>query len=346
MAKNTAFKGVVVKEDSKTSLKAAGIHPMTLADGTKIVALAHLYYPYHDRSLVDVVMKYLRETKPELVFLLGGIVAEDAFRTLVDEEINFLHDQPEVPEVVAAQHAGLFEEQVIALGKTCGDFIKSIQRASGGNVIYVPSATHLSMPNEVRLMEFLDFKKRNFDDWSANHPESKELPSDPMMRLPKTLEGLLGLTRSKKITVLRYNAGVLINDDVLFMIGDFRRRNAGDASWEDWVQRGVSCVRSFDGKVASSWKTTHEHSLPGLNLKHHQAHEIGFLWDQVYMSHLRDYDRRAPGIWAGEIVCGKVDGQSHLARVGGSGRRTFFIDLKPYTEEEPVKVFSEELKLA
>ena len=334
MAKNTPYKGVVVKEDSKTSLRSAKIHPLTLQNGMRIVALGHIYYPYHDRSLVEQVLQYLRDTKPEVVLLMGGIVSEDAFRSLTDTEDNYLHDHPEVPEVLEAQQAGSFEEQVLALGATCGNFVKSIAQASGGTVIYVPSWTHLSMPNEVRLMEYIQFKKRLLDHWSSNHAEADETPSDPDIRLPKDLAELLGLTNLPNIKVTRYGAGIKVNGKTLFMIGDFRRRNAGDASKIEWEQRGISIVRAFDGKVASMWFTKAKHTQPGLRLQHWQAHEIGYLWDPIHMAHYRDYDRRAPGFWSGRIVHGHVMGKSIYVLRGNDGRRSFVVNGKPYTEEE------------
>jgi hypothetical protein len=191
------------------------------------------------------------------------------------------------------------------------------------------------MPNEVRMVEWIQATKRYLDGWMQNHPASSDVLSDPADQLPKKLEELFGLEDMDNIKVLRYGAGIKVNNDVLFMIGDFRRRNAGDASGVEWEQRGCSVVRSFDGKVASWWKTTPDHTLPGLRLKHWQGHEIGYLWDPIHMAHLRDYDRRAPGFWQGRIVYGKVVGRSVPVRRGSDGRRSFVITGKPYTEAEP-----------
>jgi hypothetical protein len=285
--------------------------------------------------MVEQVLNYLRDTKPEVVLLMGGIVSEDAFRSLCDTEDNYLHDDPEVPEVLEARKAGLFEDQVLKLGEICGNFIKSIAEASGGTVVYVPSWTHLSMPNEVRLMEYIQFKKRFLDHWSANHAEAPETPSDPSISLPRNLDELLKLKGLPNIHVTRYGAGVKLNDKTLFLIGDFRRRNAGDASKVEWEQRGVSIVRSFDGKVSSAWMTTPLHSLPALHLKYWQFHEIGYLWDAVHMSHLRDYDRRAPGFWTGVIVEGELFGRSVPILRGKDDRRSFVVDGNVYTEAQP-----------
>lgn len=421
MAKPTKFKSVVVKEDPKTSLSEAGISPLTLANGMRVVVIAHAFFPNHDRSLHQLVLQYLRDTRPQAVIMLGGMIDEDAFKSLCEDETNYLHDFPEAPEVATARQAGGFEAQIMALGKSCGDFIRSFAEASGGQVIYIPSATHLSLPNEVRLMEAIQRHKDSMDEWSANHcnigvlaqklaedllsvfapeiptvaddggetedddaqpsapvkalakileaiglkgllkqgssslrdtiatmlkEEGLELPSDPTLDLPNKLAHILQINDTPNITLLRYGASVKINDKWLFMIGDFRRRNAGDAARVEWEQRGGNIVRSFDGKVSSAWMTTPDNTLTGLVLHQHEFHEVGYLWDAVRMGHLRDYDRRAPGFWAGEVVAGELFGQSVVIIRGNDGRRSFVVDVPPgttggsggfkaYTEEAP-----------
>ncbi len=335
MAKGTSFKRVVVKEDPKTSLAEAGIYPLKLEDGRRAVAIGHLYFPSHDRSMFQVLLQYLRDVKPDVVFLLGGMLDTDAFKALFDEEDSYLHEYPDAPEVVEACKQPSFEKRVLALGKTCGAFFKEIQKASNGLVIYIPSATHLSMENEVRLMEYIHFTKRYLDSWSDNHPDAPELPNDPAILLPRQLADLLQLSDCAKIKVLRYGAAVLVNNHTLFMIGDFRRRHAGDASKVEWEQRRMNIVRSFDGKVASNWMTTPNHTMPGLKLNFWQFHEVGYLWDPNRMGHLRDYDRRAPGFFTATVIGGELFGQSVPVLRGNDGRRSFVVDGAAYTEKEP-----------
>src|SRR5690242_19642345 len=117
MSKSTSFKRVVVKEDPKTTLHEAGIYKMTLKDGMRVVALAHMYFPHHDRSMLEQVLQYLRDNKPELVILLGGIVDEEALMAFNEDEENYLHDYPHAPEVEEAMEAGGFEEQVLKMGE-------------------------------------------------------------------------------------------------------------------------------------------------------------------------------------------------------------------------------------
>lgn len=347
MPKATSFKSVVVKEDPKTSLKEAGIYRMTLKDGMRAVAVGHMYFPHHDRNMVELVLQYLRDTKPAIVFLLGGIIDEDAFKSFGEDKENYLHDYPETAEVLECMEAGGFEEQVLALGEKCGEFISRFAEASGGKVIYIPSATHLSMPNEIRLMDWIQQTKRFRDSWAARNPDASDLPSNPAISLPKQLQLLFNLHKNPMVHVLRYNSGVLVNEDTLFMIGDFRRRHPGDASYVEWEQRGYNVVRSFDGKVASGWQSKAKHSLPGLTLDFSEFHEVGFLWDETRMGHLRDYDRRAPGFWTGVMVENKLFGQAVPIIRGRDCRRTFVIDGKPYTEPEATCLANgEEIPLA
>lgn len=336
MPKSTKFKSVVVKEDPKTSLRAAKIHPLRLKNGAKVAAIGHLYWPYHDRNFFDLFLQYCRDEKPDVVLLLGGIFSESAWKSLWENEDNYVHDYPEVPEVVEARSAGIFEDRVRALcDRGREEVFDRITETGVKLVLWVPSWTHLSMENEVRLTEWIQFTKRFLDGWMTNHPDASDILSDPDDVLPKELDVLFGLTDNPKVKMLRYGAGVKVNDDVLFMIGDFRRRNPADSSLVEWRNRNSSIVRSFDGKVASWWMTTPDDTLPGLKLKYWQGHEIGYMWDPIQMAHLRDYDFRAPGFWTGRIVFGKVVGKSVLLRRGDDGRRSFVVSGKPYTEETP-----------
>lgn len=340
MAKSTTYKSVVVKEDPKTSLVEAGIHPLTLADGMRVVALGHAFFPNHDRNLHEVILRYLRDTRPEAVLLLGGMIDENAFKDLIDQEDNYLHEYEDAPEVAAARVAGSFEKQILSLGKACGEYIKSFADASGGVVVYVPSATHLSMPNEVRLIEAIQRKKKVLDNWSANHPDASELPSDPSIPLPKKLAQLLQIDGLPNVTVKRFGAAVKVNGKTLFMIGDFRRRNAGDASRVEWEQRGLSIVRSFNSMVSSGWMTTPKHTMPGLVLEFHEFHEVGYLWDVTRKGEFRDYDRRAPGFCSYVVVDGVLFGSAIPIIRGADLRRSFVDDVgdcafKVFTEATP-----------
>ena len=333
MSKATHFKTVVVKEDQKTSLAEAGISDLQLPDGVRAVALAHVFFPHHDRSLFKQVLQYLEDTKPEVVFLLGGMFSEEAFRTLGEDKVHQLHSWPDVPEIVQAKQAGGFEDMVLKMGELCGEFLKTIQKASGGKVFFIPSVTHLSMPNEIRIIDWIQATKEHRDGWASKNPDASDLPSDPSIDLPREWDVLLNLHEHEMIRILRYGAGILVNEEMLFMIGDFRRRNAAASSFVEWEQRKFSIVRSFDGKVSSTWHTTPTHTMPTLSMDFWETHEVGYLWDPKLMGQLRDYDRRAQGFWTGVVVNGSLFGQSVPVVRGPDKRRSFWVDGRGYTEE-------------
>lgn len=342
MSKATQFKSVVVKEDPKTSLAEAGINKLSLPDGTRVTAIGHLYYPNHDRNMVDQVLKFIGDTK-SVVIGLGGLIDEEAFKAIGEDESNFLHDYPDAPEIRKAMESGGFEDQILALGESCGQFIERLHKAAGTKVFYVPSATHLSMGNEVRLLEWIEQVKRHRDARSAREISKAmakdedfptDLPSDPTRSLPRKLDELLGLENHPMIQVLRFGSAILVNGKYLFMIGDFRRRHPGDAALIEWEQRGKKIIRSFDGKVASGWFTNSGDSIPSPKLEYGEAHEVGHLWNPVRMGHFRDYDRRASGFWTGIVINGELFGQSVPIIRGQDGRRSFVVDGNVYTEDK------------
>jgi hypothetical protein len=119
------------------------------------------------------------------------------------------------------------------------------------------------------------------------------------------------------------------------MIGDFKRRHAGDAAFIEWEQRGYSIVRSFGGMLSSGWHTTTKHTQPSLTKLQHQEHETGYIWDDRLNGHLRDYDRRAPGFFSGEYRLGELFGTCIQIIRGNDDRRSFLgTDFRIYTEEE------------
>ena len=356
MSKVTQFKSVVVKEDPKTSLAEAGINRLKLPNGTRITAIGHVYFPNHDRNMTEQVLKYVSDSK-SVVIGLGGLIDEEAFKAIGEDESNFLHDYPDSPEIRKAMETGGFEDQILALGESCGDFIKSIQKASGSKFFYLPSATHLSMGNEVRRLEWIEQVKRHRDARSSreiskamekeDYDYPSDLPSDPTRSLPRRLDELLGLKDEPLVQVLRFGSAILVNGKYLFMIGDFRRRHPGDAALIEWEQRGLNIIRSFDGKVASGWFTNSGDTVPAPKLNYFEAHEVGYLWDPVRMGHLRDYDRRASGFWTGVVVDGEIFGQAVPIIRGKDGRRSFVVDGKVYTEDKACCLpRGEELSLA
>ena len=327
--KATSYKQVVVKEIPRTSLAEAGIFKITLPDGSRVVSVANSLWPHHDRNVHDMIMRYLAAYKPKLVVLHGQMIDHDAFKSLIEDEKNYLHPAIDMPEVVEARKAGIFDDQLGYLRKKAGEYISSFSQC-GAKVIYIPGVR-----TEHKLMEWVQQEKSTRDAYVANNPERSDQPTDPNRKVPSDFAKFLYLNSHPRVKVLGYEAGLLVNDHTLYMIGDFKRRHAGDAAFIEWEQRGYSIVRSFGGMLSSGWHTTTKHTQPSLTKLQHQEHETGYIWDDRLNGHLRDYDRRAPGFFSGEYRLGELFGTCIQIIRGNDDRRSFLgTDFRIYTEEE------------
>lgn len=315
----TKLKGVTVEEIAKTSLAEAGLFTMSLSNGASVVAIANVLWPMHDRNLYDMVMRFLDATKPDLVVLLGHMINNEAFQALFESEKNYLNKPVFPPEVLAAKAAGSFDDQVQHLRRAGSAFISSFANC-GAKVVYVPGI----LTEHKAVKRVLQEKERR-DAYMDNHPDASDRPSDPDRKIPINFRDFLYLNGNPRIRVLPYNAALLVNDHSLFMIGDFKRRNEGDAALVEWQQRHFrAIIRSLNGSLASGWFSTTEHTQPTLTKVPNQAHEIGYLWDEVANGQMRDYDRRAPGFFAGRYIDNELFGSTIVILRGNDGKRAFY----------------------
>jgi hypothetical protein len=362
---------VVVSPWHKTSLLEAGVYDLQLEEGAKFVALAHCQYPDHDRSLVEgIVYPFLEQYKPDAVFLLGGMIHDDAFNNFAprDDKRVTVHQQPLAPEIVAvlSKHLGTstkdskaaddgdelaykFRDMVFNFGADhCGQFIDSFSQPASSQVFYIPSASPL-LPNEAEIMNFLYYASKRVvghlqkvRTWMDKHPDEAPPPAER----PKVLEEgsmddvptrtqdfarLLGLVDHPRVQVLRFSSGIRVNDTDLFMVGDFRRRNSLTAGMTEFEQLHHNIWRSFDGKVADGWFTTLAQSLP-TRRRQYQFHEIGNLMDSERMGYQRGYDRWGKSIVAGRVVRGQLHGCNIPIIRGANGRRGIVFDGIAYEE--------------
>jgi hypothetical protein len=335
MAKrNNSLKPVVVKEHGVQSLNEAGIYDLQLPNGTKIVAVANTLFPNHDENVVSMILAHIENTRPEVVFLLGHIADEDSFRALADQEFNFLHRLRNSDSLMRALANDGFEKKVLSLGQANGDFIRRFAQF-GAKVFYIPSWTNLGLPNELGIMDYIHAKKRFLDSWATNNPGAAEIPSDPSIQLPRKIDALFGIDGLENIEVLPYGAAVLVNGTTLFMVGSFRRRAAGDSAQEEWAQRGYDIVKGVDGKSGSGWWTDIEHTMPEPVYNHHQAHEVGYLWDRITNGQLGDYHRRSQSFGVFSIYFNRLFGEVVPLLPGKDGRRSFVVEGVTYTEPTP-----------
>lgn len=319
----------------KTCVEEQGLGELTLKDGTRIVALAHTFWPNHDRSLMTAVRALLADVKPDVVFFLGGALNEEAFKQVVDEQdrsrrLVAQHEAPELTKIRAEKESQ--EERFLALARGGGEFLADIQAAAGCHMYYIPAtpAGGGSMPNELGILDFVLGQKAKIDDWAERHPEQGKAGPD----ISSDFATFIGVDANPNITVLPFGSAIRVNGKLRFMIGDFKRRHPGSSSQVDIEQLGESVVRSFDGKVASTFWTTPVHSLPEAVRRHWQAHEIGNLYDLSQLGFLRNYDRRGKSIWVGDVAGGgTVFGRNVVVQRGSDGKRCLLLDGKGYTED-------------
>jgi hypothetical protein len=353
MSKGTKVKTINVKEDQKTSLHEAGIGKIRLEHGAKVLCIGSLNWPDHDRSLWSMLSQYIESIKPDLILILGPYVNEEAWKRLGKPQDNYLHKLGLTPEEVAARtptaeelaakKPNTFDRKVQRLSALAGKEIERIAELGNSNVIWVPSATHLSTGNEVRLMEFVQSEKRYLDQWQEKNQKSAVILSDPSIELSRELSKLFELDNSPNAQVRNYGSAVLINNKWLFLVGDFRRRQPLDAALVEWKQRGLNIIRAFDGKSGSAYFTTPRSTKP-YGLDHHDVHEVGHLKDLKRMGHERDYDLRTHGFWEGVVVGDVLDGHSIVFEEDDEGRRFFqsALDGQIYEEAEPGGIGNED----
>src|SRR5258708_7743213 len=110
--KSTRYKSVVVKEIPRTSLHEAGIFRLSLGDETKVVCLANALWPHHDRNLDAKIKEFIADFQPDVIVLAGQMIDHEAFRSLTEDERNYLRRQTDTQEVATARDAGNFDDQV------------------------------------------------------------------------------------------------------------------------------------------------------------------------------------------------------------------------------------------
>lgn len=325
---------VAIRPLVKTCAHETGFNRLSLPDGTKILVLAHAYFPSHDRELHTAVLKLLKAEKPEVTILLGGMIHEEAFKAVVDDEdvvtkLTKAYVPPEIEAIMEKTHC--IEERFLALAAAGGKFISEYAKASGGHVYYIPSVTGM-LPNEVDIMRFVLEQKERLDAWADRHPDEAVKGPD----IPNDFAELIGVKSNPNITVLPFGSALVVNDKSLFVVGDFRRRNPLTASKTE-AANNIDMdvvVRSFDGKVSSAWETLPLHTRPEAKRRYKSQHEVGNLFDlSKGLGYLRNYDLRAKGVVYGEMRGGRFHGWAIPALAGDDGRRAFTVYNRIYDED-------------
>lgn len=351
---------VQVREAPRTSLLESEIARVNLQDGARIMSLANTFPPHHNRLLHQPRLAWAAAAKPSLIIVGGGFLSSAAVDSLRPslgadgieiprESYNFLHTRPEPAEIEEARKFPLFEDRVEYLGaKVIGAYLRELAAAAGCPMIIIPSASEGTRGwwNDLKCFEVgIHAQKQSLDNQSRRQKNAAKRFSDPNRRITKDFAEFLGLPRPADPTVLgageflvlRPNAGVLVNEDTLFMIGKRPLRQPGDASMRDWAQfSGVghkSIVRFHDGKVAENYLTIVEGSVPDYNQRSISLIECGHGYDPILRGDLDDYDFRAPGFVISEVMFGELASETVPQIRGADGIYRFVYDGKIYAAE-------------
>lgn len=351
---------IAVQNKYKTSSREAGMFDLQLAQGEKIVALGHFYFPDHDRSLFDgIVLPFLSWYKPRVILILGGAIHDDAFQSLAPRALRriALREHLLAPEVAAAKDSSeIFEERVRTFGASCGNFLASLAEAAGeeSTVVYIPSSSP-RLPCENEILSFLTYTKQRMDAWRQSHPAENEAGTNiPCLPVGDSLcssgeperdfTELIGLTDDDRVKVLPFGSslvlnrqivdGLLIQSGVRLEVGSTRLKNPLSAGFRAMFENRMPTVRGFDGKMANGWMTQVKHSL--LAPRNHTFFaEVPNLMDSERMGYLGDDQRWAKGLYAGSICQGLLHGRSYAIQRGVDGRRGVVICGHPFDEPEP-----------
>lgn len=335
------FLNITVAAKLRTSLNEAGIYGLDLADGQKVFAIGHSFFPDHDRKLFDGIIKpVLQREQPDVIFVLGGGIHDNAFQEIAPkkaDKTSAIHHHPKTPELIAAMaaHASV-EQQIMHLGAAAGNFYRELSAAAGGaTVLYIPSAAP-ALPSEAELMKFLYFTQMKLDAiYEKAEDEAPDL--EERIFLPTSsadFARLLGCENDPLVQVLRFGSGVLLNDKVMFMVGDFRRRNALTSGLTEQQLRHYSVVKGFDGKLADGWMTFAQEGLRNTR-RYMQFHEVPNLFDRERLGDLRDYDFWAQGFFMGEMVAGELHAKNYPIIPLDDKRRGVVVNGVGYAEASP-----------
>lgn len=358
--RKSAVLNIAVQNKYKTSSREAGMFDLHLDDGEKIVAMGHMYYPDHDRSLFEgIVMPFLRWYKPRVIVILGGAIHDDAFQSLAPRALRrmAMREHDLAPEVAAAKAVSeIFEARVRNFGATCGDFLSSLADAAGdkSTVIYLPSSSP-RLPCENEIISFLTYTKQRIDAWRENHPaehaDDLYIPCLPVgdsscsSGEPESdFAELIGLTGNEKVRVLPFGSSLILNRQVTdgqviqsgirFEVGSTRLKNPLSAGFRAMFENRMPTVRGFDGKMGNGWMTQVKHSLLAPR-NHTFFSEVPNLMDSERMGYLGDDQRWAKGLYVGNICQGQLHGRSYAIQRGVDGRRGVVVCGRPFDELEP-----------
>lgn len=284
-------------------LTFAGILPVKLPDGTKIVILPDIHVPAHNKKLLWAVLEFLKDFQPHIVILIGDVA-----------DVFALSRWPAPPRVVKNMQRELDQTRRL---------VDKIIEVSGCYHLFYIMGNHedrayryLTDP-AAGLANIVDFNTR--EPILSFHALMGYKPGDPVTFI-YDLQEKGG-----------YGGGILVNDDLEFHHGYIVRPNPGASPRADSDRTGKSTAHGHTHRAGMSARETTVGMV--------RSFELGHLVDpeHPYMGYANLLNNWHPAIGAGLIVGGKV----HLKVLpikqvtkDGQTRFKFTFGKKVYTQSD------------
>jgi len=284
-------------------LTFAGILPVKLPDGTKIIVLPDIHVPAHNKKLLWAVLEFLKDYQPHIVILIGDVA-----------DVFALSRWPAPPRVVKDMQKELDITRRL---------VDKIIEVSGCIHVFYIMGNHEDRVNRyltdpaAGLSKIVDFNTR--EPILSFHALMGYKPGDPVTFI-YDLQEKGG-----------YGGGIYVNGDLLFHHGYIVRPNPGASPRADADNTGKSTGHGHTHRAGFSARETTSGVI--------RAFELGHLVDveHPYMGYANLLNNWHPAIGAGIVVGGKV----HLkvlpikqVTTNGQSRFKFTFGKRVYTQSD------------
>jgi hypothetical protein len=253
-------------------LSFAGLLPVNLPDGTRIVVLPDIHVPAHHKKILWAVLEFLKDYRPHIVILIGDVA-----------DVFALSRWPSPPRVAKNQQDELNQTRRL---------VDKIVEVSGCIHLFYIMGNH-----EDRAFRYLTDPAAGL----ANILDFQTL--EPIL----SFHGMMGYKPGDPVTFLYdlaekggYGGGIVINGDMEFHHGFIVRPNPGASPRADSDRTGRSTGHGHTHRAGMNARVTTNEVI--------RSYEFGHLADpkHPYLAYANLLNNWHPSIGAGVVLGGKV----------------------------------------
>jgi len=284
-------------------LSFAGLLPVNLPDGTRIVVLPDIHVPAHHKKILWAVLEFLKDYRPHIVILIGDVA-----------DVFALSRWPSPPRVAKNQQDELNQTRRL---------VDKIVEVSGCIHLFYIMGNH-----EDRAYRYLTDPAGGL----ANILDFNTM--EPIL----SFHGLMGYKPGDPVTFLYdlaekggYGGGIVINGDMEFHHGFIVRPNPGASPRADSDRTGRSTGHGHTHRAGMNARVTTNEVI--------RSYEFGHLADpkHPYLAYANLLNNWHPGLAVATVVNGKV----HMnmipiiqVEIDGRPRYAFQFNGKLYTSTD------------